>query len=252
MFGPKRNGAKVSLKRFLTYDWEAVAGIIAAIAAIVMHFLHWADEPLLITIAVILIALLFIRDLRRERATEEAHAAITENRAALRSIQTNLVPPDAVLVGPSQIRLVSERFSASARGEMIWFHVCLSMFRPQSLFDTLLRPAIENPHVTSIQFILNEDQKELWEAEVITKISACRGKEKVKPPHWTRIQESVSVVIAEERTSGKTEGLLSFWGEPFMAHATDRKVPRYIFHVQGHSELVERLIELVRIYRFTS
>jgi hypothetical protein len=69
----------MSLKRFLAFDWDAVAGIIAAVAAIVMHFLHWVDEGLLITIAVVLIALLFIRDLRRERATEDAHAAIAEN-----------------------------------------------------------------------------------------------------------------------------------------------------------------------------
>jgi hypothetical protein len=27
-------------------------------------------------------------------------------------------------------------------------------------------------------------------------------------------------------------------------------VPRYIFHVQAHSELVTRLVELVRTYRF--
>ncbi len=167
----------MSLKRFLTFDWDAVAGIIAAIAAIVMHFLHWADEGLLITIAVVLIALLFIRDVRREGASEDAHAAIAENRAALRSIKTNLLPPDAVLVGPGQIRIASERFAAHARREMIWFHVCLSSFRPQSLFDTLLRPAIENPHVTSIQFILDEDQKELWDAEVVPKISVCRGKD---------------------------------------------------------------------------
>jgi hypothetical protein len=242
----------MSLKRVLNFDWDAVAGLIAAVAAIVMHFLHLADEELLITIAVVLIALLFIRDLRRERATEDAYTAIAENRAALRSIQTGILPPDAVLVGPAQIRFTSERFSAHARGEMIWFHVCLSMFRPQSLFDTLLRPAIENPHVASIQFILDQNQKELWDADVVPKISACRGKDKVKPPYWTTIRESVSVIIADEGASGKAEVLLSFWGEPFMAYATDRKVPRYIFHVQGHSELVTRLIELVRLYRFKS
>jgi hypothetical protein len=240
------------MKRFLTFDWDAIAGIIAAIAVIVMHFLHLADESLLITIAVVLIALLFIRDLRRERATDDAYAAIAENRASLRSIQTNLLPPDVVLVGPGRIRVASTRFAAHAKGEMIWFHVCLSMFRPQSLFDTLLRPAIENPHVTSIQFVLDQDQKELWDAEVAPKIGVCRGKEKVKSPHWTTIRESVSVIIADEGASGKTEVLLSFWGEPFMAHATDRKVPRYIFHVQGHSELVARLIELVRVHRFIS
>lgn len=36
-----------------------------------------------------------------------------------------------------------------------------------------------------------------------------------------------------------------------MAHTAERKVPRYIFHVQGHSELVARLVELARNYRFT-
>jgi hypothetical protein len=34
-----------------------------------------------------------------------------------------------------------------------------------------------------------------------------------------------------------------------MSHAVGRDVPRYIFHVQSHSELVGRLVELVRGYR---
>lgn len=242
----------MNLKRFLTLDWEAIAGIIAAVAAIVMHLLHLIDEGVLITIAVLLIALLFIRDLRRDRATEQAHVMIEEMRTALQSIQTNLLPPDAVLVGPTKLRVASERFSAHARGEMIWFHVCLSMFRPQSLFDILLRPAIENPQVTSIEFILDESQKALWESDVLPKVEACKGRGKVKPPRWTMIKESISVIIADAGSTGRTEGLLSFWGEPFMAHTTERKVPRYIFHVQGHSELVTRLVELVRTYRFVT
>ena len=79
----------------------------------------------------------------------------------------------------------------------------------------------------------------------------CRGREKLRPPRWTAIEESVSLIIADAGSSGKTECLLSFWGEPFMAHTVERKVPRYIFHVQGHSELVARLVELARNYRFT-
>ncbi|MFO0969607.1 MAG: hypothetical protein U0793_28950 [Gemmataceae bacterium] len=43
--------------------------------------------------------------------------------------------------------------------------------------------------------------------------------------------------------------MLSFWGEPFMARAPGKDVPRYVFHVQGHSELVTRLSELERGYR---
>ena len=37
-----------------------------------------------------------------------------------------------------------------------------------------------------------------------------------------------------------------------MAHTVDRQVPRYTFHVQAHSGLVARLVELVRNYRFTA
>jgi hypothetical protein len=34
-----------------------------------------------------------------------------------------------------------------------------------------------------------------------------------------------------------------------MARTTGRDVPRYIFHVHAHSELVPRLVELARTYR---
>lgn len=241
----------MNLKHLRSLEWEAIAGIVAATAAIVMHFLHLIEVDILITIAVLLIALLFIRDLRQERATEQAYASIEESRAKLTAIQRDLLPPDAVLIGPTELRAASERFAVHAKGDMVWFHVCLSMFRPQPLFDTLLRPAVENPHVTSIQFILDDRQKDMWDSDVLPKLEACKGKDKVAAPCWTTITESVSVIIANIGAKGEAEALLSFWGEPFMAHTTERDVPRYIFHVQGHSELVARLVELTRGYRFT-
>lgn len=33
-----------------------------------------------------------------------------------------------------------------------------------------------------------------------------------------------------------------------MSHSADRDVPRYVFHVQGHSELIGRLSDLERDY----
>jgi len=241
----KRNALRV-------LDWDAIAGIIAAVTAIVLHQLHVIDVGVFLSITVVLIALLFIRDLRRERAADIAYARIEESHAAVLSILNNLSPPDAVLVGPGHLRSASERFSAGATGEMIWFHVCLSMFKPQSLFDKLLRPAIENPAVTGIQFVLDAKQKALWEEEVVPKIAVCNGAAKVHPPQWTTIDESVSIIIADGGTNGRAECLLSFWGEPFMAHSAERRVPRYIFHVQPHSELLSRLMEVVRNYRFTA
>lgn len=242
----------MKLKRLLSLDWDAIAGVIAAVAAIVLHFLHIIDVQVLITLTVVLIALLFIRDLRRERTMEQMHKGIEWNQTALQAIQTSIVPPDAILIGPAHLRTASQQFTSHAKGAMTWFHVCLSMFKPQSLFDALLRPAIENPQVTSIQFILDKNQQKLWETEVLPKINGCRGKEKVNPPQWTTIRESVSFIVADAGASGKTECLLSFWGEPFMARTIERNVPRYIFHVQGHSELVTRLVELERNYRFSA
>jgi hypothetical protein len=60
----------------------------------------------------------------------------------------------------------------------------------------------------------------------------------------------VSIILADIDAEGMTECLLSFWGEPFMSYDTKRNVPRYIFHVKAHSELVGRLVELQRSYRF--
>jgi len=59
------------------------------------------------------------------------------------------------------------------------------------------------------------------------------------------------VVRANTTASGSTECLLSFWGEPFMARGSGRDVSRYIFHVAGHSELIERIAELDREHRLS-
>jgi len=99
---------------------------------------------------------------------------------------------------------------------------------------------------------LDESQKRSWEEDVAPKVAACRGRDKVQEPKWVSIHENVSAIIAELAPEGATECLLSFWGEPFMARSPGKDIPRYIFHIQGHSELVNRLLELERRYRLGS
>jgi hypothetical protein len=239
------------MKRWLRFDWDAIAGILAAVVALIMHFLHIADAELLLTITLVLLALLLLRDLRRESQEERALGLAERTEHAVMRLQSALHPPGALLIGPHQIRIESEQFTRRARGEMIWFNVCLLMFRPQLLFDSLLRPAIENPSVTSIQFIADEREKDHWQHDVLPKVVACRGGEKVQPPYWCTLPESVSFILSDTAPEGMTEALLSFWGEPFMARTTERDVPRYIFYVPGHSELVARLSELARSYRLS-
>jgi len=239
----------LKLGRVLRLDWDAIAGVIAATIALVLHFLHIISIDVLITIAVVLIALLFIRTLRREHVTDQIREDVHSIASGVLGLQSSLAPRDTVLVGPAVLSSMSKRFSDDAKGDMIWFHVCLTMFRPQSLFDTLLRPAIENPDVHSIQFILDPAQQELWRTEVEPKVAVCATPEKVRAPVWVPIPDSVSVVFSDASSAGATRALLSFWGEPFMARSSGREVPRYVFLLEPESELVPRLLDLARDYK---
>lgn len=242
----------MKLNRVLQLDWDAVAGIIAAVAALVLHFLHVLEGEVLLPIALALMALLFIRDLRRERSSEHLASQVRDIEEGVGVIRASLHPPDAILVGPADLRRMSRRFSEGASGRMTWFHVCLSMFRTQELFDILLKPALDNPAVSEICFTLDPSQEELWRAEVQPRIQACGGATKVRPPAWRVIRENVSFILSGGREGARGGCLLSFWGEPFMSSTVGRSVPRYIFEVQPGSELVTRLVEMERSYRLAA
>ncbi|QCJ45867.1 MULTISPECIES: hypothetical protein [Haloprofundus] len=234
--------------RIRSIEWEAVAGLIAAVLALVLHFLHIIEEGVLVMITLVLLSLLFIRDLRREEQTEEIATSVERTENLVRDVRGALPAPSVELIGPESLRSESARFGRNASGDMVWFHVCLLMFRPQSLFDALLRPAIENPNVDSIQFVLDESERENWRAHVEPKVAACEGHDTVEDPLWYDLDESVSFIITDH-VSGESQALLSFWGEPFMARTTERDVPRYIFRVYEESGLLSQFREMERMYR---
>lgn len=236
------------MKRLRHLDWDAVAGVVAAVTALVLHLLHVVHEGVLLAIALVLLALMLIRDLRREERDKLTTEVVGRTETALLKLQTTLSPPDIILIGPQDLRAETERFARRAHGEMTWFNVCLLMFVPQSLFDVLLRPAIENPHVTAIRFILDRSERERWQTKVLPKVAACTAKDKVLEPHWCDLRESISFILAAVEPGGAMEAHVSFWGEPFMVQVTGQDIPRYILHVQAHSELVSRLVEIQRLY----
>lgn len=234
-------------QRLARIDWDAVAGILAAVLALILHFLHIIEEGVLIMITLVLMALLFLRDLRRESETEELTESVTSTERTVEEIRSALNQPDLELVGSGNLRSRSKRFCEDASGQMIWFNVCLLMFVPQDLFDTLLRPAIENPTVTSIQFVLDESERERWETQVKPKVAECTSAETVEEPIWRELDENVSFILGGTDRD-RTDALLSFWGEPFMARTT-RDVPRYIIHVTEDSELIPQLRDIEREHR---
>ncbi|MCY4026059.1 MAG: hypothetical protein OXH75_07055 [Acidobacteria bacterium] len=239
------------MHRMLRIEWDAVAGVLAAVTAIVLHFLHVIETEVLSMITLVLIAVMFLRLLRSEHGQQRIAAGVDRGEQLLGQLARSARPPDALVIGPRELRQTSTEFSRGARGDMVWFNVCLSMFARQPLFDALLRPAIDNPAVTAVTFVLDERQRDKWERDVRPKVAACGGAEKVAPPVWSSLPEDVSFILAGSHASGATECLLSFWGEPFRSRRVGRDVPRYIFHVTGHSELIERLVELDREHRLS-
>lgn len=235
----------MKLKKFLGYEWDAIAGILAAVFAIILHLLHVVDEEVVLPILLALLGLLFINFMRHTRNNELTAEKVESTAQTVKRIQASLKSPEVVLVGPRQLRTVNENFVHNMRGDTIWFNVCLSMYVPQALFDALLKPAIENPLVTSIQFVLDMSQKELWQV-LQPRIAECSGQQKVKEPRWCQLSKTTSFILADSQASGGTEALLSFWGEPFMAQSSEQDVPRFIFHIQKNSELLPHLIELQR------
>ena len=239
----------MKLKKFLSFEWDAIAGIVAAVVAIVLHLLHVVDEHVILPIVLALMALLFINFMRHTRNNELTAEQVDRTAHTVSGIQSALKPPDVILVGPRHLRSANEQFTRHMSGDTIWFNVCLSMYQSQPLFDALLRPAVENPAVSSIQFVLDESQKDLWQQVVQPRIVACTGHAKVREPRWCSLSKTVSFILADHQLNGGTEALLSFWGEPFMAQTTERDVPRFIFHVQRNSELLPHLVELERSLR---
>jgi hypothetical protein len=123
------------------------------------------------------------------------------------------------------------------------------MYKAQQAFEMMLRPYIENPDITSIQFLLDTKEKERWNTNIVPKVSVFAGRKKVKEPIWCNLEENISFILAETDTSGKAKALVSFWGEPFMARSAEANVPRYVLYVGENSELITSLKEHERICR---
>lgn len=235
----------MKLRHFLSFEWDAIAGILAAVAAIALHMLHIVDEQVIFSIVLALMGLLFINFMRHTRNNEITAEQVEKTAHIINKIQATL-EPGVLLIGPRRIRSVNEQFLRNMSGETIWFNLCLSMYRTQPLFDALLKPAVDNPKVHSILFVLDESQEELWNLDILPKIKSCSGHKKVREPKWRKLSKTVSCIIGDSQLSNGSEALLSFWGEPFMAQTTEHEVPRYIFHVQKNCELLPHLEELAR------
>lgn len=231
-------------------EWEAIAGIGAAIVAITLHFLHVTDANILRVITLTLVALLFLRDLRAEERWDAMGEASKESLRLLVEIQSAIHPAEIDLIGPARLRCAAAQFAARAQGEVVWFNACSHMLETKDLFDAIVHPFLLNPQVTKIRFVLEPGEREHWETKIQPALDAYHASHKIEPPCWDTLDSGVSFVIAETDTvTGKAEALVSFSEEPFMVVHHDRRMPGYILHVRDNSELIGRLREVERASR---
>jgi len=236
------------IKRLLKLDWEAIAGILAAITALVLELLHIGDVNTLLAIAIVLMALLLLRDFKHQNQADAQANSIAHATSLIKEVKFSIHPAEVTLIGPTELSSASLQFAQKGQGEVVLFNVCLRMYKAQSPFNIMFRPFIENPLVTSVRLVLNSGEKERWQSDVLPKIKDCAGHVKVEEPFWRELKDTVSFVMIETG-GGKSEALVSFWGEPFMALSLDKNVPRYVLHVSSNSELIVRLKEKERISR---
>lgn len=131
-----------SLRKF---EWEAIAGLIAAVTAIVLHFLHLTDVNVLRVITLVLVALLFLRDLRSEERWSSIEDASRLSVRLLEEIKETTHPAEIDLIGPALLRQATVQFAERAQGEVVWFNACPHMFESKEMCDVLLRPFLADP-----------------------------------------------------------------------------------------------------------
>lgn len=235
----------MSFRRLLRIDWDVIAGIIAAITAMILSFMGIISEYVVRGIILLLCAILLTRDLRgeaREHRMFDKLDVIKRHVATLAaSTQT-----DVHLIGPKKIRQEFADFATTVYGDVRWFNACCRMFRRQEVFDATLRPFLENRNVTVIHLMCRPEERQFWLTDLLPKLKKCDHGDKVRPPLWGPIRTNVSFVLGDVDGDGKDEAVVSIIEEPFAASNQGPAVPRFLIRVYSHCDLIASLEDMSR------
>lgn len=241
----RRRSAAVPFRRLLRIDWDVIAGIIAALVAMLLSFMGLVSETVGRGIILLLCALLLTRDLRgeaREHRMFDKLDVIKRHVATL----TAAKQADVHLIGTKKMRQELLDFSTTVYGEVRWFNACCRMFRRQEVFDATLRPFLDNPNVTAVYLLCRPEERHAWLADLLPKLRRCDHGEKVRPPLWGPIPGNVSFMLGDVDGDGRDEAVLAILDEPFAAANQEPAVPRFLLRVFSHCELMAPLEEIAR------
>lgn len=232
-------------RTLLRIDWDVIAGIIAALMAMLLSFMGLVSETVGRGIILLLCALLLTRDLRgeaREHRMFDKLDVIKRHVAMLTAARQ----ADIALIGPKRMRPELTEFASALYGEVRWFNACCRMFRRQEVFDATLRPFLSNPNVTAIHLLCRPEERASWLADLLPKLRKCDHGDKVREPLWGPIRCNVSFVLGDVDGDGRNEAMVSIVDEPFSTSSNGPAVPRFLLRVFSHCDLLAPIEELAR------
>jgi len=122
-------GKAMKFRQAMSWEWDAIAGIAAALVTIVLHLLHIVDEAVVPRIPLALVRLLYISFISHSRNNELTAEQIDRMGHTVESLYAALERPGLTLIGPRQLQTVYHGFllAMSRSGDFLWFNVCLTM-----------------------------------------------------------------------------------------------------------------------------
>ena len=236
----------MSFRRLLRVDWDVVAGIMAALVAMLLSFMGLVSLTVGVGIVLLLCALLLTRDLRGEAREIRMFDKLDLIKRHVVGLSDAVKPSDIQLIGPKKLRPAYATFVTALYGDVRWFNACCRMFRRQEVFDATLRPLLDNPNVTSIRLLCRPEEQPSWNADVLPKLRHCENGAKLHEPSWGAIRGNVSFLIGDIDGDGRNEALVSILDEPFAAYNVGPTVPRFLLRVFSACDLITHLEEVVR------
>ena len=236
------------MKKLFKTNWEAIAGIVAAVSVLVLKFLGLVHEETMLTLAIVLLAVLFLRELRKETVFDQFADDLAEIQASVKQLAVNQAEQGSALITPAAMKDAMSAFSRRAKGCCVFKHVSPFMFKRDANFDAFLKPMLEHDAVSEVIFIIEENQKEEFERFVRTKTDKNEGGGKVAAPILADNPDGNGVIAHNCGLTEDFEALITFFSEPFMVKHGGNWVPRFAMHVLPRSEVAKMVSDNVRKY----
>jgi hypothetical protein len=235
-----------SLRRLITVEWDTLAGVVAALLAMLLSFFGLVSEVTMQAILLLLAGMILLRELRNDSraATHAEHLDCL--RQDVRDIREKVGTTDLIVITSAALRHEFQDFARHLTGRVTWYNACCRMFHRQEVFEGTLGRLITNPGITAIEMLCDECERHAWETDVVLQVQRHGGAGKVREPVWAHMPPTISFLVGEHVEYGRPQALMAIMEEPFASQGSGLSVPRYLFRIQNHSDILTDMAELAR------